>query len=449
VCEFPARESKHLTYIHTSPMCSPATFDPEFVVDAVVETEVVNVATAAHYDHKKTPEINIQPRDNPEDTPSGFRNSATLLDVTKRMVWIGYMNTRAVPTHLRGVPDHCLVYRRIIKDLDDNNKILDDTFAILFTPEHLACKLCEEAHELEITTFYCDHPQYIATDLTDVATPRAGVRMSRTIKAPRDFGIRRWLADTGCGRDLVQTSLVLKGGGKAYIRMRAPKYLNTADGLTSITKEMTMCIPQLDEMAEMLCCQNTPAVISIGKRCLEMGCAFFWPPFSERPFFIKPDRTRIFMDVESNIPYLNGGGEDTACAGEEEEGPETYDEDPNMPDMPRDPDTGRLIRQRVPITTSVVQDDAAPREDNVVQDDDATPRGDEPSEMEVYNEAEEIESLPTGVLPPDADDEDQELPRERGDLEAVCSRDFQDTVREAFAMRHLATQKPKLNTIWY
>jgi hypothetical protein len=140
--------------------------------------------------------------------------------------------------------------------------------------------------------------------------------MSRTIKAQNDFGIRRWLADTGCGDDLVQTSLVLKGGGKAYIRMRAPKYLNTATGLTSITKEMTMCIPQLDEMAEMLCCQNSPEVISIGKRCLEMGYAFFWPPVSKRPFFIKPDGTRIVMHVEGNIPYLNGGGEDTACAGE-------------------------------------------------------------------------------------------------------------------------------------
>jgi hypothetical protein len=173
--------------------------------------------------------------------------------------------------------------------------------------------------------FYCDHPQYMVTDATDVATPGAGVRMSRTIEAQRDFGMRRWLADTGCGRDLA-----LKGGGQAYIRMRAPEYLNTANGLTSITKEMTMHIPQLDEMAEMLCLQNKPSVLSIEKICLEMGCALFWLPFSEHPFFIKPDGARIVMDVEGNIPCLAGGNEDTACPAADADGPDNDDDDPGV-----------------------------------------------------------------------------------------------------------------------
>jgi hypothetical protein len=266
-------------------MCSPATFGPEFVVDAVAEAEVVNVAMAARYDHTESPEIKIQLRDNPEDTPSGVQNSATARDVIKTMVWTGYVTTHAVPTHLLGAPDRCLVYLRIIKDLEDNNKVLDDILAMLYTPEHLARKFCEEPRKLEIAMFFCDHPQRVAIDLTDVTTPHAGVQMSRAIKAQRDFGIRRWLTDAGCGRDLVQTSLALKGGGKVYVRLRAPKHLNIANGSTSITKEMTMCMPPLDEMAEMLCCQNTPAVISVGERCFEMGCAFFWPPFSQRPLF--------------------------------------------------------------------------------------------------------------------------------------------------------------------
>jgi hypothetical protein len=62
---------------------------------------------------------------------------------------------------------------------------------------------------------YCDHPQYNVTDVADMASPGSSVRMGSTIMAERDFGMRRWLADTGCGRDLVSTSLVLKGGGKA------------------------------------------------------------------------------------------------------------------------------------------------------------------------------------------------------------------------------------------
>jgi hypothetical protein len=78
--------------------------------------------------------------------------------------------------------------------------------------------------------------------------------------------------------------------------------MNTANGVTSIAKELTMYIPQLDEMAEVLCGDKVPAVISIGKRCLETGYAFYWPPFSERPFFAKPDGSRVAMEVEGNIP---------------------------------------------------------------------------------------------------------------------------------------------------
>jgi hypothetical protein len=70
--------------------------------------------------------------------------------------------------------------------------------------------------------------------------PGVGVRMNRSAEAQHDFGIRRWLADTGCGRDLVQSSLVLSRGGEAFMRLRVPKYLNTANGLTSIHQEMTM-----------------------------------------------------------------------------------------------------------------------------------------------------------------------------------------------------------------
>jgi hypothetical protein len=142
---FPTRESKHLTYMQSVPMCSPATSDPECVIDAV-DIEVVQVAIAAHYGHTENPEIKIQPRDDPDDAPSGVQYSATVRDVTKTMVWTRCAQTCAVPTHLRGASDQCLVYRRIIKDAEDNNKILDDGFAILYTAEHFARKLRDEPH---------------------------------------------------------------------------------------------------------------------------------------------------------------------------------------------------------------------------------------------------------------------------------------------------------------
>jgi hypothetical protein len=97
-----------------------------------------------------------------------------------------------------------------------------------------------------------------------------GVQVNRRTKDTRDLGIRQWLADAGCGYDLVQTSMAAELGGQSLIRLREPKYLQTANGITSLHHEITMYIPQLDEFAEILRMKSTPSVISIGKRCVEM-----------------------------------------------------------------------------------------------------------------------------------------------------------------------------------
>jgi hypothetical protein len=339
ICNLPplSNPCHHNTYVQISPMCGPYLPAPETAV-----VNAVNVAMAAQFDHADTPDVQIQVRENPGDAPVGAQNSATAQDFARTMVWAGYTHTCVLPTHLRSAPESCLVYRRIVEDLSDNNKILEDTFAIL----------CTEPHKLEIALYYCDHPQHFARGLTETATPGVGVQMNRSAKAQHDFGIRRWLADTGCGHDLVQSSLALSRIGEAFIRLRAPKYLNAANGPTSIRQEMTMCIPQSDEMAEMLCCENTPSVISIGERCLEMGCAFYWPPYSENPSFVKPDDTHVVVTVENNIPYLTGGNGNTACPGAEGDG--------------NDADEGIVQASTHPI----VQNDAI--------DENATPRGDDP-----------------------------------------------------------------------
>jgi hypothetical protein len=128
-----------------------------------------------------------------------------------------------------------------------------------------------------------------------MAAPGATVRIGSETKAARDFGIRRWFADAGRGRDLVSSSLVMQAGGKAYIRVKPPKYPNVANGITAVAKGVTMRIPQLDEITDIMCLTHTPSVLSIGKRCVTMGYTFFWPPFSEHPFFVKPDGGRQWM----------------------------------------------------------------------------------------------------------------------------------------------------------
>jgi hypothetical protein len=264
--------------------------------------------------------------------------------------------------------------------------------------------------------------------------------VNRTLKLQRDFGIRRWLADTGCGHDLVQTSLVVRERGEAYIRLRAPKYLTSANGLTSITKEMTMYLPQLDEMAEMLCCPSTPSDISIGKRCLEGGYAFHWPPYSQHPFFIKPDGTRVIMDVEGNIPYLMGGGE-YACVGEEDVANTDYDDDDDdVPVVAHYP--GMRRAKPAPVKDSSVGHTDTPSVD-------AEPTG-QPIPEDPWQLSPDDMQRPNislgGGLPLANGCGSQIPPISSGDIGPVYSRGFRDVVNEAFALRRLATHKPNLDS---
>jgi hypothetical protein len=67
---------------------------------------------------------------------------------------------------------------------------------------------------------YCEHPQYLTTQSVDMAAPSVAVRTSQSLKQ-RDFGIRRWLADAGCGHDLVSSSLVLQAESRhIYVSAR-------------------------------------------------------------------------------------------------------------------------------------------------------------------------------------------------------------------------------------
>jgi hypothetical protein len=164
-----------------------------------------------------------------------------------------------------------------------------------------------------------------------------------------------------------------------------------------------MCIPRLDEMAEVLWGDKTPAVISIGKRCLEIGYAFYWPPFSERPFFAKPDGSRVAMEVEGSIPYLAGREVGNACPAEGADGPDADAEnDEDVGDMPRGPTTGRMIWKTPPRALSSRQcNDSVGSGRAAVQD--GVPASDERPPMtmrEMYPHMDDLGMSPSVVVVP-------------------------------------------------
>ena len=63
-------------------------------------------------------------------------------------------------------------------------------------------------------------------------------------------------------------------------------------------------ISQILETGRALICPNTPSVLSVGRRCIDCGWHFEWPPFSYSPFMVKPDGTIVWMIFKNYVPVL-------------------------------------------------------------------------------------------------------------------------------------------------
>ena len=112
------------------------------------------------------------------------------------------------------------------------------------------------------------------------------------------------LMDTGCGYDLI--SMILAEAFKeALVTNPSPVSLHTANATTFSDKLLSMFVPQLNETTEAIVLPDTPWVLSIGRRCMEFGFGFYWPPYKP-PVLVLPDGGIIELEVEGYIPYLTG-----------------------------------------------------------------------------------------------------------------------------------------------
>ncbi|CAE7624163.1 Clec16a [Symbiodinium sp. CCMP2592] len=103
--------------------------------------------------------------------------------------------------------------------------------------------------------------------------------------------VRRLMLDSGCGIDLIGLG-DLSHEERDLIVQNAKISLRTA-----------MRIDGLDELIEAYVLESTPSLLSLGKRCKELGYRFIWEPFCD-PIFFDPRGKRLKVDVINNIPYL-------------------------------------------------------------------------------------------------------------------------------------------------
>ena len=122
------------------------------------------------------------------------------------------------------------------------------------------------------------------------------------ITVPVEERDKRFIMDSGSGHDLISA--------KKIDRMDLPTYddtvvnFHTANGVTSSTKRSDIKFEAFDEPAQAHILEDTPSVMSMGKRCVDLGYSFIWPP-GKTPYMIDPNGDIIEMTVRDYIPYIN------------------------------------------------------------------------------------------------------------------------------------------------
>ena len=66
-------------------------------------------------------------------------------------------------------------------------------------------------------------------------------------------------------------------------------------------------VDELDETVEPHVLDETPTVLSVGRRCMKMGYAFHWMP-GKLPFMVTPKQGFVHLQVKDDIPNLVSDG---------------------------------------------------------------------------------------------------------------------------------------------
>ena len=127
------------------------------------------------------------------------------------------------------------------------------------------------------------------------------------ITVPVEERDRKFIMDSGSGHDLISR--------KKAIRMELdmhpcdPVTFHTANGTTTADFAVEIDLGTIKETAKVQVLDDTPSVFSMGKRCMNEGYTFVWPP-GQTPFMIDKNGMRINMVVRDLIPYIYLGSQD-------------------------------------------------------------------------------------------------------------------------------------------
>ena len=127
------------------------------------------------------------------------------------------------------------------------------------------------------------------------------------ITMPIELKDRRFIMDSGSGHDLISSTRVDRMDIDTYQSSRVN--FHTANGITSTSTMVDLDFDTFNEPAKAHVLEDSPSVLSLGKRCMEQGYTFVWPSGRE-PYMINSEGDKIRMEVHDLIPYVYLGAKD-------------------------------------------------------------------------------------------------------------------------------------------
>ena len=124
------------------------------------------------------------------------------------------------------------------------------------------------------------------------------------ISLPVQAKDRRFILDSGSGHDLISARKAERMNLKK--RVCDPIMFHTANGSTATQTEAEIDLGTFDEISQAYVLDDTPSVMSLGKRCMEEGYSFVRPS-GKMPFMITKNGERIDLTIHDNIPYIDLG----------------------------------------------------------------------------------------------------------------------------------------------
>ena len=123
-------------------------------------------------------------------------------------------------------------------------------------------------------------------------------------------GPKRWVIDTGSGNDLVGKADLTPMDIRDVEKFSPSLVLATANGHIVVDDCVDLQVSKLLLVIKAKILPDTPAVLSVGKRCMEEDYSFIWHK-GKLPILIHPDGKVTVLKLDNLVPYIeewgNGG----------------------------------------------------------------------------------------------------------------------------------------------